>query len=231
METFVDSSHAVHPDMRGHTGGVITFGTGILSPRSSKQKMNSRSSNESEVIGNSEYLPTNIWHENFMGAQGYPIKYNYFFQDNEGAEKMARNGRISCGSNSRHINIKFFWISDRVKQGHIKVRRCHTDRMLADFFTKPLQGNKFNKFRRIIMGWDHISSIIKYSEEDGTPPSAKERVEGKQKNEVCDNNTEPAKLGDDVADSRQATWADIVKNTTNQQGKNTASVEREKKEH
>lgn len=35
MTTFVDSSHAVHPDMRGHTGGVITFGTGILSPRSS----------------------------------------------------------------------------------------------------------------------------------------------------------------------------------------------------
>ena len=32
MTTFVDSSHAVHPDMQGHTGGLITFGTGIISP-------------------------------------------------------------------------------------------------------------------------------------------------------------------------------------------------------
>ena len=61
MTTFVDSSHAVHPNMRGHTGGVITFGTGVINTKSSKQKMNTRSSNEAEVVGNSEYLPTNIW--------------------------------------------------------------------------------------------------------------------------------------------------------------------------
>ena len=108
MTTYVDSSHAVHPDMRGHTGGAITFGTGIVTHRSSKQKMNSRSSNKTEVIGNSEFLPTNIWYQNFLEAQGYPLSKNYFLQDNKGAEKMAKNGRISSGSNSRHINIKFF---------------------------------------------------------------------------------------------------------------------------
>lgn len=68
MQTFIDSLHAVHEDMRGHTGGAITFGTGIINSKSSKQKMNSRSSNETEVIGNSEYLPYNIWFEYFMEA-------------------------------------------------------------------------------------------------------------------------------------------------------------------
>ena len=163
--------------------------------------MNSRSTNETEVIGNSEYLPTNIWHENFLEAQGYPLKDNYFLQDNEGAEKMARNGRISCSSNSRHIKIKFFWITDRVKQGKIKVRRCHTDKMLADFFTKPLQGSKFKKFREVIMGWKHVSTLIKHNDEDGLPPPAKERVEIPDKND---------KLG--LAGERAATWVDIVKN-------------------
>ena len=231
MLTFVDSSHAVHPDMRGHTGGLITFGTGILSPRSSKQKMNSRSSNETEVIGNSEYLPTNIWHEHFLEAQGYPIKYNYFFQDNEGAEKMAKNGRLSCGSNSRHINIKFFWISDRVKQGHVQIKRCHMDRMLADFFTKPLQGSKFHTFRRIIMGWEHISSIIKRTSEDGEPPSAKERVEKVVNKTDKSSEQQSIKNLGVVADSRTVTWADVVKNTTYQHGNKKYDSIEEKKEH
>ena len=35
IHTFVYSSHAVHTDLRGLTGGVTTFGTGILSGKSS----------------------------------------------------------------------------------------------------------------------------------------------------------------------------------------------------
>mmetsp|Transcript_9758 Transcript_9758/g.13789 ORF Transcript_9758/g.13789 Transcript_9758/m.13789 type:complete len:101 (+) Transcript_9758:1862-2164(+) len=100
--------------------------------------MNSTSTNETEVIGNSENLPYNIWHDHFLEAQGNKLKRNTFHQDNVGAEKMAINGRLSCGSNSRHINIRFFWIADRFKQGKITVKHCPTDKMLADFFTKPL---------------------------------------------------------------------------------------------
>ena len=40
MITFVDAVHSVHPIMRGHTGGCISFGTGIIDEKSSKQKMN-----------------------------------------------------------------------------------------------------------------------------------------------------------------------------------------------
>ena len=69
MQTLIDPSHAVHEDTKGHTGGTITFGTGVVSVKSSKQKMNSRSSNETEVIGNSEYLPFNIWFQYFMESQ------------------------------------------------------------------------------------------------------------------------------------------------------------------
>ena len=57
MQTYVDSSHAVHMDMGKRTGGFSIFCVGALTDKYSKQNMNSRSSNESEVIGNSEYLP------------------------------------------------------------------------------------------------------------------------------------------------------------------------------
>ena len=45
-----------------------------------------------------------------------------------------------------------FFISDQVNQGNLNVKYCPTDEMIGDFMTKPLQGLKFMKFRKIIMG-------------------------------------------------------------------------------
>ena len=71
--TWVDASFATHMDMRGHTGGVISFGTGVVSHKSAKQKINTKSSTETEVVGASEYLPWTLWTQRFMAKQRYPI--------------------------------------------------------------------------------------------------------------------------------------------------------------
>lgn len=71
MLTMLDSSHAVHKDMQGHTGGVITFGTGVVDTKANKHKMNTRSSTETEHVGTNEYLPKKIYFEMFMKEQGY----------------------------------------------------------------------------------------------------------------------------------------------------------------
>ena len=34
-----------------------------------------------------------------------------------------------------------------------------TDEILAEFFTKTMQGTLFEILRRVIMGWDHISIL------------------------------------------------------------------------
>ena len=103
--------------------------------------------------------------------------------------------------------------------------------MLADFFTKPLQGSKFHTFRRIIMGWEHISSIIKRTSEDGEPPSAKERVEKEVNKTDKSSEQQSIKNLGVVADSRTVTWADVVKNTTYQHGNKKYDSIEEKKEH
>ena len=76
MQTFIDSVHVVHKDMKRHIRRVTKFGICIIIAKSSKQEMKSRSSNESEVIRNSEYLPCVIWYEYFMEADGYLITSN-----------------------------------------------------------------------------------------------------------------------------------------------------------
>jgi len=160
LHVWVDALHAVHENMRGHTGGTMSMGTGTLHNKSSKQKFNTRSTTESEVVSVSEYLPYDIWQVNFFREQGYDIRNNYIYQDNEHAMKLEKNGRNSCTGNSRHVEIKFFWVKDRVDNKEVEIKFCPTTLMLADYFTKPLQGNVFRRFRDVIMGKTHINELL-----------------------------------------------------------------------
>jgi hypothetical protein len=154
--TWVDASFAVHPDMRSHTGGVISFGRGGLICKSKKQNINTKSSTEAELIGASDYLPHTLYVKMFMEVQGYPIRCATFHQDNESAIKMEQNGKASCGQRSRHIDIRYFFITDHSQRNCINITHCPTEDMLADFFTKPLQGSLFRKFRSV----RHISILF-----------------------------------------------------------------------
>jgi hypothetical protein len=159
MRTWVDASYAVHPDMKSHTGGVISFGTGGIVCKSTKQKLNTKSSTEAELVGASDYLPNTIWVKHFLDAQGFHLSDNVLEQDNESAIKLEKNGRSSAGQKSRHINVRYFWIKDRVRQEGIHIRHCPTLQMLADFFTKPLEGALFRRFRDVILGYKHVDSL------------------------------------------------------------------------
>ena len=69
--TWVDAAYGVHDDLKSHTGGNMSMGTGIIHTKSSKQKLNTKSSTEAEIVGTSDYLPYNVWMKNFMETQGY----------------------------------------------------------------------------------------------------------------------------------------------------------------
>ncbi|KAG7370681.1 hypothetical protein IV203_019251 [Nitzschia inconspicua] len=159
LKTWVDASYAVHPDFKSHTGGAVSLGLGAFMCKSQKQKLNTKSSTEAELVGASDFLPATIWVKMFMEAQGYPITVNDFAQDNESAMKLELNGRASAGQKSRHINIRHFFITDRVKTEGLNIIHCPTEEMLADFFTKPLQGALFRKFRDVILGHKPLSSL------------------------------------------------------------------------
>ena len=158
--------------MRSQTGGAMSFGWGIIHGRSSKQRLNTKSSTESELVGLSEYLPYNIWLVNFLQAQGYPIKSNILYQDNESAIRMAKNGRNSCTGNSRHVHIRYFFVKDRVDKGEVSIHYTSTHSMLADYFTKSLQGKSFHQYKEVLMGWKHINTL-----KSSSTSSFKERVE------------------------------------------------------
>ena len=73
------------------------------------------------------------------------------FQDNQSAILLENNGKKSSSKRTRHINIRYYFITDRIKNGELEIEYYPTDDMVADYFTKPLQGKKFLQFRKTIM--------------------------------------------------------------------------------
>ena len=65
---------------------------------------------------------------------------------------MEKNEKASSSKRTKHINIWYFFITDRVAQGDISLLWCPTGDMIGDFMTKPLEGSLFRKFRYQIMG-------------------------------------------------------------------------------
>jgi len=70
---------------------------------------------------------------------------------------------MSCGRNSRHIDIRYFFAKDRVDTEGIDIVYCPTEQMLADFFTKPLRGSLFRRLKAVLIGHAHISTLLETS--------------------------------------------------------------------
>jgi hypothetical protein len=141
-------------NMRGHTGAVLIFGKGAVYNMSRKQKLNTRSSTEAELVGTDGAMGQVLWTRYFMRAQGYDIHDNILYQDNQSSMRLEQNGRLSSTKRTKHIDVRYFFIADRVANKEIRIVYCPTDEMWADFHTKPLQDGKFIYFRNLLLYCD-----------------------------------------------------------------------------
>jgi hypothetical protein len=100
---------------------------------------------ESELVGTDDVMPQEIlWTLYFLEAQGYKIDANILYQDNKSSILLETNGRGSSSKWTRHIGVRYFFIADWVQSKEIHIEYCPTGIMIADFFTKPLQGLRYS---------------------------------------------------------------------------------------
>ena len=84
-------------------------------------------------------------------STGVQCDREHDLKDNKSAILLENNGKKSSSQRTRHLNIKYFFVTDQVEQGNAVIKFCPTDGMTADFMSKPLQGEKFRSFRKDIM--------------------------------------------------------------------------------
>jgi hypothetical protein len=87
--------------MRGHSEGGLSLGRGFPIVRSTKQKLNTRSSTETEIVGAYDFMPAICWTRYFMKVQGYGVKDNVLFQNNKSSILLEKNGKSSTSKHDK----------------------------------------------------------------------------------------------------------------------------------
>ena len=148
----VDGAHAVHSDARGHSGLFLTMGRGAMINVSKKLGVNAGSSTETEVVSNGERFPKCTWFHYFRLAQGADDREDVLFQDNESCILLHKNYPHSVKKGSKHIHVRHFFVVDKLNKKEVKIVCCPTDKMIADYSSKPTQGALFIFQRNTILG-------------------------------------------------------------------------------
>ena len=149
---------------------MLTLGQGAAISQSTGQKVNARSSTEAEIIAVDDGMGIMLWSRGFLEAQGVNVEDNILHQDNQSAILLETNGKASSSKRTRHLNIRHFFVTDQVKQGTLTIKYCPTDQMLADHFTKPVTGAKFQELWTKIMNPknpNYIKNILSQCEDTG----------------------------------------------------------------
>ena len=147
---FTDASYGVHADGKSHTGSSITLGKGAVHARSVKQKIVTKSSTEAEMVGLSDEASRGLWCNLFLAEQGYKLPPLKQLQDNQSTICLGNKGSATA-ARTRHINIRYFWITDYVDRGEMCLEYMPTGDMIADGLTKPLQGEEFLRMRSLLL--------------------------------------------------------------------------------
>lgn len=155
LHAYIDASFGVHHDGKSHTGGVISMGGGATYVKSAKQRLVSKSSTEAELIALSDTLSNVIWHRDFLLHQGYVMKAANVYQDNTSTIALAEKGR-STSERTRHVNVRYFFVKDRIENGEIIITYLPTSEMVADILTKPLQGELFRNLRNKLLNCEAL---------------------------------------------------------------------------
>ena len=150
VNCFIDSSHGLHDDLRGQTGIVIKLGSATIFARSAKQKLNTKSSTETELHGVAEEVSQAIWTKNWLESMNHKVRIINLHLDNKSTIIMLLTGKC-IGRNTRHINMRTFFIKQFIDDNTIKLVFTPTDKLFVDLLSKQMQGKKLIEFTNVLM--------------------------------------------------------------------------------
>ena len=147
LTAFTDSDYAVDVDDRRSTSGyVFMIRTGVVSWSSKKQPVVTLSSTETKFIAAASCACQGVWMRRIMEKlvhdQGRSIT---IYCDNSSAIKLLRNPVLH--GRSKHIDVRFHFLRELIKDGIIELIHCNTKEQLSDVMTKPLKLEIFFKMR------------------------------------------------------------------------------------
>ena len=132
---------------RSTSGYVFLLNEGCISWRSKKQRTVALSSTEAEYMALSEAIQEAVWLKAFMSELGEEVSDGALpvFEDNQGAIALAKNPEFH--KRTKHIDIRYHFVREKVEEGQVVLKYCHTKDMLAEIMTKPITVAQFDTLR------------------------------------------------------------------------------------
>ena len=98
--------------------------------------------------GTGPYTVDNFTVDNVVhGSTRLPdwIDCNLLYQDNKSAISLQQNDKKCSSKTTRHLNIRYFFLTDRQENGNIEIAYGPTDAMISDCMFGPKPGQQNDK--------------------------------------------------------------------------------------
>ena len=138
-------------DKKSTTSYIFVMTRGIVSWKSVKQTLTASSTMEAEYVACYETCCHAMWMRNFISTLGVVDSISRLlklFCDNSAAVAFSKNTRSI--SRFKHIDVKFYFVKEKVAESLIDIEYMSTKSMLADPLTKGLP---------IIAFQEHVSQM------------------------------------------------------------------------
>ena len=145
LTCYSDADWAGDLDTRHSTSGyVFMFNGSVISWNSRLQRVTALSTAEAEYIALAESCKEVMWLKKLFNELNVksPVRV---MEDNQAAIAMVKNPVYHA--RSKHIDIRFHYIRDLCKEGHILIQYCPSSDNLADIMTKPVPRLQFERLR------------------------------------------------------------------------------------
>jgi len=154
LRIFADASYGIHWDGKSHSGLCIHLGDfGCIYVSSKRQSIVTKSSTEAELVCASDSGNQLVHLRLFLINQGYPMEPVVMFQDNLSTIALIEKG-MSTSARSRHINVRYFWLKERIDEYEMVLVHRSTELMgSANILTKAVQGAQFDDERMQLTNW------------------------------------------------------------------------------
>ena len=146
---WIDASYSLHHDSRGHSGIMATLGrnNAPIYVKSQKQKLNTRSSTESELVATDEGVLHLLWFILVMNFLGYPSLPVTVYQDNQSTIRVCQTGQSKSGR-LKHMVVRYNFIHSQQENNIITFKYIKSSDMLADILSKPVDNPTFLRLRK-----------------------------------------------------------------------------------